>query len=104
MRTVAILLAASALAAGAAACGEENRSVPPEAVGLISDVTGDGNTIESFTLETDDQGTLEVFIAEDVDYGFPLGHLREHQASRAPVRCVLEDRDGRAYALEIVDV
>jgi hypothetical protein len=42
-------------------------------------------------------------IAPDVDYGFALGHLHEHESTGDPVRCVLEEREGRLYALEILD-
>ena len=102
-RAAAAALAAFALAAGAAACGEDERAVPSIAVGVITTVADEGGSVESFTLETRDHGTFEVFIADDVDYGFDLAHLREHQATRDPVRCRLEERDGDAYALEIAD-
>ena len=97
------MLAALAVTAGAAGCGEEERAVPPVAVGVITTINGEGGVVESFMLETRDQGTLEVFIAADVDYGFDLAHLREHQLTGDPVRCRLEERDGDAYALEIAD-
>jgi hypothetical protein len=38
-----------------------------------------------------------------VDYGFDLGHLHEHRASGDPVRCLLEEREGKLYALRIDD-
>ncbi len=98
-----MLLAALALAAGAAGCGESQQPVPPAAVGVITEVDGDGSDVRSFTLETEDHGTFEVFIADDVDYGFHLGHLREHEATGDPVRCTLEEREGEAYALDIAD-
>lgn len=46
---------------------------------------------------------VEVWIADDVQYGFDLEHLQEHEDSGDPVRCALEERDGRAYALSIAD-
>jgi hypothetical protein len=100
-----VLLAALALAlaAGAAGCGESQKPVPPAAVGVITEIDSEGSAVRSFTLETEDHGTFEVFIAEDVDYGFDLAHLHEHETTDDPVRCTLEERDGRAYALEIVD-
>ena len=103
MKLFPALLVALALAAGAPGCGEEQEPVPAAAVGVITEIDGDGSDIRSFTLETRDHGTLEVFIAEDVDYGFDLAHLHEHQAAGDPVRCTLEEREGEAYALEIVD-
>ncbi len=98
-----MLLAALALAAGATGCGESRQSVPPAAVGVITEIDGEGSGVRSFTLETQDHGTFEVFIAGDVDYGFDLAHLHEHETMGDPVRCTLEEREGRAYALEIVD-
>jgi hypothetical protein len=73
-----------------------------ELTGLIIDVRGRGNDIRSFTLRSGDQ-TYDIRIAPEVDYGFQLGHLRTHQSSLFPVRCKFERRQGRLYALEIVD-
>ena len=98
-----MLLAALALVAGAASCGESRDPVPSTAVGVITAIEREGTEVTSFMLETDDEGTLEVFIAADVDYGFDLAHLHEHETTRDPVRCRLEEREGRAYALEIAD-
>ena len=103
MRPTLLLLAALALVAGAAGCGESAEPVPPAAVGVITEIEGEGSAVRSFTLETEDHGTFEVFIAEDVDYGFDLAHLHEHETTGDPVRCTLTEREGRAYALEIVD-
>jgi hypothetical protein len=103
LRPTPVLLAALALAAGATGCGESQQPIPPTAVGVITEIDGEGSAVTSFTLETQDDGTFEVFIAEDVDYGFDLAHLHEHETTGDPVRCTLEDRDGRAYALAIVD-
>ena len=99
-----MLLAVLALAGGAGSCGEGDEPVPPEAVGVITAIEGEGSDVRSFTLETEEDGTLDVFIAADVDYGFDLGHLHEHEDTGDPVRCTLEEREGRAYALEIADV
>jgi hypothetical protein len=97
------LLVALALAAWAAGCGEEQEPVPAAAVGVITEIDGEGSDVTSFTLETRDHGTFEVFIADDVDYGFDLAHLQEHRATGDPVRCTLEEREGEAYALDISD-
>jgi hypothetical protein len=103
LRIGPVLLAALALAAGAAGCGDGEQPVPSSAVGVITEIQGEGSAVRSFTLETQDHGTFEVFIAEDVDYGFDLAHLHEHETMGDPVRCTLEEREGRPYALEIVD-
>ena len=59
--------------------------------------------ITSFTLK-DGDNSYEIFIADDVEYGFPLGHLSEHVQSGGPVAVETEERDGKLYALSIEDV
>lgn len=83
-------------------CADSSPSPPSEVVGPIVDVRRDGSEIAAFTVEGDD-GRLEVWIADDVAYGFDLEHVQEHADSGDPVRCALEERDGRAYALSIAD-
>jgi hypothetical protein len=73
-----------------------------ELTGLIVDVRGRGNDVRSFTLRSGDR-TYEIRIAPEINYGFQFGHLRAHESSFFPVRCKFERRDGRLYALEIVD-
>jgi hypothetical protein len=95
------LVALLAIAAVLAACGggDDERD---ELLGLIVAVQGRGNDVRSFTLESGGE-QYRIRIAPDVDYGFQLGHLRTHEASLYPVRCTLERRAGRLYALEISD-
>jgi hypothetical protein len=85
------------------ACRNDAEEAPSELVGVIVEVQSepDGG-IESFTLESDGDSRA-IYIAPDVDYGFDLQHLHEHRTTGEPVRCVLEEREGRLYALEIVD-
>jgi hypothetical protein len=92
------------LASLAAACGgEDEADVPSELIGTIVEIEStDGGTITSFTLEAGKE-VHTIHIAKDVDYGFDLAHLHEHRATGEPVRCVLEERDERLYALEIAD-
>ena len=101
MRTlVAALCSLVALAAG---CGEEEREpAPREVTGLIVAVEGTGSDVPSFTVEARGR-SYEILTASDVDYGFDLGHLREHERLAEPVRVRLEERDGRLYALRIDD-
>jgi hypothetical protein len=73
-----------------------------ELTGLIVDVQGRGNDVRSFSLRTGNE-TYEIRIAPEVDYGYPLAHLRVHASSLYPVRCTIERREGRLYALEIAD-
>jgi hypothetical protein len=88
----------------AAACGggEAEEEPPAELVGVIVEVNAPNSSIESFTLDADGE-TFTIYIAPDVDYGFDLAHLHEHRTTREPVRCALEERGERLYALEIVD-
>jgi hypothetical protein len=95
--TVIVLLTIAAMAGCGGGDGESN-----ELTGLIVDVQGRGDDVRSFTLESGGK-EYRIRIAAGVDYGFQLGHLRTHQASLYPVRCTLERRDGRLYAVEIVD-
>ena len=85
-----------------AACGGAG-GAPDEVTGVIVAVQDDtAGDVESFTLEADGE-SYTIHIAPDVDYGFGLAHLHEHESTGEPVRCVLEEREDRLYALEIVD-
>lgn len=94
------------------ACGGDDDPAPPaaqaedapsEVTGVLLDVEAEGvDDVTSFTLKDGDE-TYEIFIAEDVEYGFPLGHLSEHLSTGDPVKVPLEERDGKLYALSIDD-
>lgn len=87
------------------ACGgAADEGAPSELTGVIVDVTSSGlNQVSSFELRA--EGTNHaIHIDDDVDYGFPLGHLQEHVASAEPVRVELEERDGELFALTIEDL
>jgi hypothetical protein len=85
-----------------AACGGGGDNDSEELTGLIVDVQGRGNDVRSFTLRTGDR-SYEIHLAADVDYGFTPAHLRVHASALFPVRCKVERRRGRLFALEIVD-
>ncbi len=93
-----------ALIALAASCsGEEEREPAPRVVtGMIVAVGGTGSDVPSFTVEARGR-SYEILTASDVEYGFDLAHLREHERLSDPVRVRLEERDGRLYALRIDD-
>jgi hypothetical protein len=97
------LAALGAVVALLAGCGGGDSGDTSELTGLIIDIRGRGDDVSSFTLRSGDR-TYDIRIAPEVDYGFRLGHLRTHQSALYPVRCKLERRHGRLYALEIVDV
>lgn len=105
-RYLRLLGVALALAlAGACGNGSGEESVPPpsQAEGLITEITPSEGEPEMFVLETQEHGSVEVFIAKDIDYGFDLAHLREHMEEELPVRVRLEERDVGAVALQIED-
>lgn len=90
-----------------AACGDD--PVPQQEdgattlEGVVIDVQSGGlNQVTSFTLRHDDEET-DIYIIEDHDYGFPLGHLNEHLSSGGSVIVTGETRDGRVYADSIED-
>jgi len=96
------LTALAAIAVLLMGCGGGDSGDESELTGLIVDIRGRGDDVRSFTLRSGDR-TYDIRIAPDVDYGFSLGHLRTHQSALYPVRCKLERRQGRLYALEIID-
>lgn len=110
-KPIVLLLCCAALFA--VACGGDDSEpaggeapaaeAPEEVTGVLLDVQSEGvGEVTSFTLKDGDD-TYEIFIAEDVDYGFDLGHLNEHLTAGDPVRVPLEERDGKLYALSIDD-
>ncbi len=79
-------------------------SAPDQVTGVVIEVESVAiDDIQSFTLKDGDV-LYDIYIADDVDYGFPLGHLQEHVQSADPVAVDLESRADRLYALTIEDV
>jgi hypothetical protein len=89
------------------ACGGDDvvsraEDVPSVVTGLITSITPAEGDLESFVVEQD--GTsYEILIAEDIDYGFDLQHLRQHLTEELPVVVTVEARDGAAIATSIED-
>lgn len=76
---------------------------PDEVTGVITDIESPSfGEVEHFTLREEGE-TFTIYIADDVEYEFPLSHLQEHLGTD-PVTCKLEERDGKLYALTIDDV
>ena len=98
--TIAVLLVALAGGCGGAGDGPD---APTVVEGMIVSLEHDAGTLRSFTVRAADGETHELFVADDVAYGFDLNHLRQHRAEGAPVRCDVEERDGRLVALTIED-
>jgi hypothetical protein len=78
-------------------------SAPEDAVrGVVVDVQGSLDEIESFTVLVD--GQQMVFVpTEEGDYAFPLGHLRDHLRGGEPVLVGFEEQDDRLVATFIDD-
>lgn len=71
--------------------------------GVITDIESTGlNEVSSFDVRHDGT-TTAVYIREDFDYGFPIGHLQEHLGSGDPVTVEGETIDGKLYADSIED-
>ena len=84
-----------------ASCGADEPEVPPRVRGLIVEIEG-SRALNSFVLESEGE-RYTILIDPDRDYGFPLEHLREHEAQDLPVVVTSETRDGDAYATSIED-
>lgn len=104
MRTAVLLLL---LLPVAVACASQppaaEPETPTEVTGEITAIArgGDGR-IAAFTVDTGVR-RHEIRIDAEREYGFDLEHLEEHRATGDPVRVTLENRDGRLYAVEILD-
>lgn len=103
LRTVALLAVAVALA-GCGTSPQEEAAVTPDSVeGVITDIASSGlNEVSSFTVRHDGT-TTTVYVREDFDYGFPLGHLQAHLTSGDPVLVEGEVIDGKLFADSIED-
>ena len=106
-RLIFVLLAALFLAA----CGGDDAEVgfdvddgpPTEVTGVIVGIDSEAlGEVESFDLKDGD--TIHtLYIDPTIEYSFPLGHLHEHLETAQPVKCKVEERDGKLYAQTIDD-
>ena len=89
------------------ACGGEStlsgEDVPATVTGDVVEVRPTDGDVESFVVEQDGS-RYEILIADDVEYGFDLAHLREHMTAGDPVQVAIEQRSDGAMALSIEDV
>ena len=104
-RMRAILLAV-VLALGACAQAPEPEAEPtpaPQTVtGLIMELQSEGGRLTSMVIETH-EGTYEILIDAERDYGVGLNHLQLHADDRLPVAVDVEKRNGGLYAVTILD-
>jgi hypothetical protein len=84
--------------------GSQDSDEPQSLVGTISEVTIDPDSghVSGFTLDSE-QGPVEIRTSSDVDYGFNLHHLFEHEQTGDPVIVMAELRDASLVALTIED-
>jgi hypothetical protein len=113
---VKLVVALACLALLGAACGDDEpaapsngdtvaaEDAPDQVTGVLLDVQSESlDEVTGFTLKDGDQ-VYEILIDPNVDYGFDLGHLREHLRAGDPVSVPLDARDGKLYAISIDDV
>jgi hypothetical protein len=107
MKRSVVLACLAVIVLGAGACGGDEQppaETPGTVTGVIVEIDRESlEEVNGFTLKAGDE-TYEISIADDVDYGFPLGHLQEHVQTSAPVMVELEERSDGLYALSIEDV
>jgi hypothetical protein len=86
-----------------ASCGGDADDANSQITGPVVDIEA-ASLGEVTSFEVQSRGTrYEIFIDEDVDYGFPLGHLNEHRVTGEPVVVEVIERNGRLYAQSIED-
>ncbi|MDE0138813.1 MAG: hypothetical protein OXM57_10685 [bacterium] len=69
-----------------AACGDSGDTPSLETVqGVVLEVNGDLEAIESFVLRTDGGEVIEIVPAPDGDFRFPLAHLYDHLRTSEPL-------------------
>ena len=87
-----------------AACGGSGTRPSFETVqGVVLEVNGDLEAIESFVLRTDDGEVIEVVPAPDGDFRFPLAHLHDHRRTLEPLSVGLDRSVNPPLAVAIRD-
>lgn len=86
------------------ACGGSGNSAPIETVqGVVLEINGDLEGVESFVLRTDDGEIIEVVPAPDGDFRFPLAHLHDHRRTLEPLSVGLDRSVSPPMAIAIRD-
>lgn len=101
---MALLIAVAAAIFVATSDGNETvAEIPTSFTGVITDIDSGGlNDVSSFEVRHDGT-TTTVYVREDFDYGFPIGHLQAHLTSGDPVTVEGEVIEGKLYADSIED-
>lgn len=71
--------------------------------GVVVDVQGDLTSVQQFTVLTDGGERVTVVPDPELDYAFPLPHLREHLQTGEPVVFTSQRRNGANVLLTIDD-
>lgn len=101
MHRAALILALIA-ACGGDATPAATPSPPERVTGLITEVRFEGEEVVSFVVEAR-EGSYDLLIDPEYDYGFNLRHLEVHRVQELPVHVELAERDGALYANEVLD-
>ena len=104
-----ILVGAIAAAVLLVACGGDEPTTstgetPERVTGTITEVEPAEGTPEHFIVQEEDGDEFTIEIDPDMDYGFDLTHLHEHQASGDPVDVDIRTEGDALIATSIVDV
>ena len=87
-----------------AACGDPGSGPSVETVqGVVLEVNGDLEAIESFVLRTDDGEVIQIIPAPDGDFRFPLAHLHDHRRTLEPLSVELDRSVDPPLAVAIMD-
>lgn len=74
-----------------------------DVVGVIVDVVGTAEQVESFTIQTDDGKKQVIYLDPAIDYGLRPGVLQEHVQAGSSIRVATEERGGKTYATVILN-
>ena len=86
------------------ACGDSGAGPYVETVeGVVLEVNGDLEAIESFVLRTDEGEVIEIVPAPDGDFRFPLAHLYDHLRTSEPLSVGLDRSVDPPWAVAIQD-
>ena len=105
MRHLLVILLAASVSCGSpepAADPSPSPAPPSEVTGLITETIYEGEQMTSFVVETR-EGSFEILLDPERDYGFNLKHLDVHRKQELPVQVPLESRDGALYAVDVLD-
>jgi len=104
VRSLLVIVLATTVSCGSAepSADPSPSPAPSEVTGLITETIYEGEQMTSFVVESR-EGSVEILIDLERDYGFNLKHLDLHRDQELPVQVPVESRDGRLYAVDVLD-